>query len=701
MAVKLPDYSDPVYLASDEVVANSHCPSLADYRRLYAESVDNPEQFWSTIAAQFHWHQPKPAGKFCEYNFDVNSGRVFVEWMKGAVTNISYNALDRHVLNGGADRVAFHWEGNELADTDRITYGELLRQVCKFGSVLRAEGVRRGDCVAIYMPMIPELVVAMLACARIGAVHSIVFGGFSADALSERIMDAKCRLLVTADGVWRGSKLINLKQIADHAVDICESAGFSVSRVIAVQHLPRLAQHKNTTSSGSSNTPNSLSTTDSTADCDPAGCRPTWVNGRDVWWHDIMSSACDQCPVEWMDAEDPLFLLYTSGSTGRPKGVLHTVGGYMLYVATTFRYTFDHHAAGEGGGSGDIYWCTADIGWITGHSYVVYGPMLNAATSVMFEGTPFHPTGERMWQIVDKYKVTKFYTAPTAIRALMRLGDDLVTRSSRASLRVLGSVGEPINPEAWHWYHRVVGDRRCSIVDTFWQTETGGHVITPLPAAVPMKPGSAAVPFFGVVPRLLDSDGREVVGEGEGYLVFERPWPGMMRTVFGDHSRYEQTYFARFPGFYCTGDGARRDADGYLWLTGRIDDMLNVSGHLLSTAQIESAMVEHESVAEAAVVAVPHSVKGEAVYAFVTSKQGVDWTDSLKKELIMKVREKIGPFAAPDYIQPAPALPKTRSGKIMRRVLRKIASGDRQLGDVSTMADSSVVDQLFDNRCQL
>uniref|UniRef100_A0A8C1LMX9 acetate--CoA ligase n=1 Tax=Cyprinus carpio TaxID=7962 RepID=A0A8C1LMX9_CYPCA len=522
-------------------------------------------------------------------------------------------------------------EGNEPGDEKTVTYRELLQQVCKFANVLKSQGVKKGDCVSIYMPMVVELVVAMLACARIGAVHSI-FAGFSAESLCERIMDSQCCILITAgkeNGFYRGDKLINLKLIADE-VDLC--------------------------------------------------------------WHSLIGGASEECEPVWCDSEDPLFILYTSGSTGKPKGVLHTVSGYMLYTAATFKMVFDYQYD-------DVYWCTADIGWITGHSYITYGPLANGATSVLFEGLPTYPDVSRMWEIVDKYHISKFYTAPTAIRLLMKYGSEPVQKYKRTSLKILGTVGEPINPEAWQWYYSVVGEKRCPVVDTFWQTETGGHVMTPLPAATPMKPGSATFPFFGVVPAILDESGEELEGPSEGYLVFKQPWPGVMRTVYGNHERFETTYFKKFPGYYVTGDGCRRDKDGYYWITGRIDDMLNVSGHLLSTAEVESALVEHEAVAEAAVVGRPHPVKGESLYCFVTLNDGINYNQKLEGELKKQVRDKIGAIATPDYIQSAPSLPKTRSGKIMRRVLRKIARNERDLGDVSTLADSSVIEQLFENRC--
>ncbi|KAG8517800.1 Acetyl-coenzyme A synthetase, cytoplasmic, partial [Galemys pyrenaicus] len=526
-------------------------------------------------------------------------------------------------------------EGNEPEETAKITYQELLVQVCRFSNVLRKQGIRKGDRVAIYMPMIPELVVAMLACARLGALHSIVFAGFSAESLCERILDSSCSLLITTDAFYRGEKLVNLKELVDEALEKCQEKDFPVRRCIVVKHLGRAE----------------LGTGDPPSQSPPVK-KP--------------------CPDV--------------------QGVVHTIGGYMLYVATTFKYVFDFHPE-------DVFWCTADIGWITGHSYVTYGPLANGATSVLFEGIPTYPDVSRLWNIVDKYKVTKFYTAPTAIRMLMKFGDEPVTKYSRASLQVLGTVGEPINPEAWLWYHRVVGDQRCPIVDTFWQTETGGHMLTPLPGATPMKPGSATFPFFGVAPAILSESGEELEGEAEGYLVFKQPWPGIMRTVYRNHERFETTYFEKFPGYYVTGDGCRRDQDGYYWITGRIDDMLNVSGHLLSTAEVESALVEHEAVAEAAVVGHPHPVKGECLYCFVTLCDGHVFNTTLTDELRKQIREKIGPIATPDYIQNAPGLPKTRSGKIMRRVLRKIAQNDHNLGDTSTVADPSVISQLFSHRC--
>ncbi|XP_073679081.1 acetyl-coenzyme A synthetase, cytoplasmic-like isoform X1 [Garra rufa] len=600
--------------------------------------------------------------------------------MEGATTNISYNVLDRNVHERKlGDKVAFYWEGNEPGDEKTVTYRELLQQVCKFANVLKSQGVKKGDRVSIYMPMVVELVVAMLACARIGAVHSIVFAGFSAESLCERIMDSQCCILITADGFYRGDKLINLKLIADEALQKCRDKSFTVEKCIMLKHLTK----EDEALSGSVSPPAKRACPD---------LQVPWNPEIDMCWHSLIGEESEECDPVWCDSEDPLFILYTSGSTGKPKGVLHTVSGYMLYTAATFKMVFDYHPD-------DVYWCTADIGWITGHSYITYGPLANGATSVLFEGLPTYPDVSRMWEIVDKYHVSKFYTAPTAIRLLMKYGSEPVQKYKRTSLKILGTVGEPINPEAWQWYYSVVGEKRCPVVDTFWQTETGGHVMTPLPAATPMKPGSATFPFFGVVPAILNESGEELEGPSEGYLVFKQPWPGVMRTVYGNHERFETTYFKKFPGYYVTGDGCRRDKDGYYWITGRIDDMLNVSGHLLSTAEVESALVEHEAVAEAAVVGRPHPVKGESLYCFVTLNDGINYNQKLEAELKKQVREKIGAIATPDYIQNAPGLPKTRSGKIMRRVLRKIACNERDLGDVSTLADSSVIEHLFENRC--
>ncbi|XP_055508662.1 acetyl-coenzyme A synthetase, cytoplasmic isoform X2 [Leucoraja erinacea] len=678
---KTPVGGDTFHGAAD-LAQRAHVPSFQKYKELYLQSIHNPQEFWGKIAKDFYWKTPQ-TGSFLDYNFDHTKGKIFIKLMEGATTNICYNLLDRNVYEKKlGDKIAFYWEGNEPADSMEITYKELLQQVCKFANVLRAQGVKKGDGISIYMPMIMELVVAMLACARIGAVHSIVFAGFSSESLCERIVDSRCTFLVTADGFYRGDKLINLKLVVDEALRKCRERDYHVSKCIVVKHL-----------GGTEETCADETSTNPQSPPAKRSCQIPWDANVDVWWHELVKGASDQCEPEWCDVEDPLFILYTSGSTGKPKGVLHTIGGYLLYTATTFKYVFNYQPD-------DVYWCTADIGWVTGHSYVTYGPLANGATSVMFEGVPTYPDSSRFWEIIDKYKVTTFYTAPTAIRLLMKYGDGPVKRFSRQSLKILGTVGEPINPEAWHWYYKVIGNGKCPIMDTFWQTETGGHMLTPLPVAIPLKPGSATFPFFGVVPAILNESGEELEGEAEGYLVFKKPWPSIMRTVYGNHERFEDTYFKKFPGYFVTGDGCKRDKDGYYWITGRIDDMLNVSGHLLSTAEVESALIEHPAIAEAAVVSHPHQVKGECLYCFVTLRDGHEFTKTLVTELKNQVREKISPIATPDYIQNAPGLPKTRSGKIMRRILRKIARNEKDLGDISTLADESVVTELVSNRCK-
>ena len=620
------------------------------YERMYAQAAADPATFWQREAQRIDWI--KPFTKVKETSF--NEADFGIKWFADGALNISANCVDRH-LPARANDVAILWEGDDPSQSRTITYGELHEQVCRLANVLKSNGVRKGDRVTLYLPMIPEAAVAMLACCRIGAIHSIVFGGFSPDALAGRVQDCDARMVITADEGLRGGKIVPLKANVDEALTHCTS----VDRVIVVKRT--------------------------------GGAIPM-KEGRDIWYHDAVAQASPECAPEPMGAEDPLFILYTSGSTGKPKGVLHTTGGYLVWVSMTHQYIFDYRP-------GDIYWCAADIGWVTGHSYIVYGPLANGATTLMFEGVPNYPDCSRFWQVIDKYKVNMFYAAPTALRALMREGDDWVKKTSRASLRLLGSVGEPINPEAWLWYYHVVGDSRCPIVDTWWQTETGGAMITPLPGATDLKPGSATKPFFGVRPEIVDADGTPLEGACEGNLCILDSWPGQMRTVWGDHERFFQTYFTTYRGKYFTGDGCRRDADGYYWITGRVDDVINVSGHRMGTAEVESALVAHAKVAEAAVVGMPHEIKGQGIYAYVTLNVGEEGDDSLRKELVQWVRHEIGPIATPDAIQFAPGLPKTRSGKIMRRILRKIAEGDTSnLGDTSTLADPGVVDNLVSNR---
>ena len=651
-------YSPPASLSQA-----AHTKSFEQYQSEYAASVENPDAFWGNIAETFHWYKKWDIVR--SYNFDIDKGPISIKWFEGGKTNITYNNLDRHLDTRG-DQTAIIWEGNEIGEERTFTYRELHAEVCRCANVLKSRGVKKGDRVSIYMPMILELAVAMLACARIGAIHSIVFGGFSAEALADRIVDSTCQVLITANGTHRGKKPVLLKADADEAMRLADERmdGKKVETCLVVQ---RVAEGGD-------------------VPCD-------MQEGRDIWWHDVVPGASADCPCEEMDAEDPLFILYTSGSTGKPKGVQHTVGGYMVYSAFTHKNVFDYQ-------DGDIYCCAADIGWVTGHTYIVYGPLSNGATTLMFEGIPTYPDPGRFWHMIDKYKVNQFYTAPTAIRALAAAGEEWPAKYDMSSLKILGTVGEPTNPEAWQWYHRNIGRGRCPIVDTWWQTETGGIMISPLPGATPTKPGSATFPLHGIKPVVLHPEsGALIEGNGvDGVLAIAEPWPGQMRTIYGDHKRFEETYFQQYKGYFFTGDGCRRDEDGYYWITGRVDDVINVSGHRMGTAEVESALVSHAKVAEAAVVGFPHEIKGQGIYAYVTLNIGEEYDEDLKKELRGWVRKEIGPIASPDIIHWAPGLPKTRSGKIMRRILRKIAAKDTDdLGDTSTLADPSVVDQLLEN----
>ena len=640
---------DRMFAPSESTVANALIDN-AGYESMYAASIADPDAFWAEHGKRIDWM--RPYSQISDVSYDAKD--LHIRWYADGTLNAAANCLDRHLETRG-DQTAIIWEGDDPADSRHITYAELHEEVCKFANVLKAEGAKKGDRITIYMPMIPEATVAMLACARIGAVHSVVFGGFSPDALAGRIQDCDSNMVITADEGLRGGKPVPLKANTDAALASCPDC----TKVVVVRR---------------------------------TGGDIAWVDGRDVWYHEAMASASADCPPEEMNAEDPMFILYTSGSTGKPKGVLHTTGGYMVYASMTHQYVFDYK-------DGDVYWCTADVGWVTGHSYIVYGPLANGATTLMFEGVPTWPDSSRFWQVVEKHKVSIFYTAPTAIRALMREGDAPVTKCDRSSLRLLGSVGEPINPEAWMWYHDVVGEGRCPIVDTWWQTETGGILITPLPGATATKPGSATRPFFGIKPVLVDGENNLLDGAVDGNLCIQHSWPGQMRTVYGDHQRFIETYFTTFPGRYFSGDGARRDEDGYFWITGRVDDVLNVSGHRMGTAEIESALVAHPQVAESAVVGYPHDIKGQGIYAYVTLIEGVEPSDELRAELRQWTRKEIGPIATPDLLQWAPQLPKTRSGKIMRRILRKIAADDyAELGDTSTLTDPGVVTDLIDNR---
>ena len=623
------------------------------YQKWYKESVENPERFWDKHGMRIDWFKPYTKVKNTSF-----TGKVPIKWFEDGITNVSYNCIDRHLKTHG-DQVAIIWEGDNPYIDKKITYNELHEHVCRMANVMKKHGVKKGDRVTIYMPMIPEAAYAMLACSRIGAIHSVVFGGFSPDALAGRIVDCESTFVITCDEGVRGGKPIPLKENTDTAIDIAAKQHVIVNKVLVVRR---------------------------------TGGKTGWAPGRDLWYHQEMLSVPRDCPPAKMKAEDPLFILYTSGSTGKPKGVLHTTGGYLVYASMTHKYVFDYQ-------DGDVYWCTADVGWVTGHSYIVYGPLANRATTLMFEGVPNFPDAGRFWEVIDKHKVNTFYTAPTAIRALMGAGDAFVKRSSRSSLRLLGSVGEPINPEAWEWYYHTVGEGRSPIVDTWWQTETGGILITPLPGATDLKPGSATRPFFGIKPQLVDNEGNVLEGAADGNLCIIDSWPGQMRTVYGDHKRFIETYFATYKGKYFTGDGCRRDEDGYYWITGRVDDVLNISGHRLGTAEIESALVSHHLVSEAAVVGYPHSVKGQGIYCYVSLMAGEEGNDALRQDLVKHVRKEIGPIASPDKIQFAPGLPKTRSGKIMRRILRKIAEDDfGSLGDTSTLADPAVVDDLIANR---
>ena len=640
---------DDLYKPSNKIVENAHI-NKSKYEEMYKESISNPIKFWGEHGKRIDWI--KNYEKVRDFSYDQKN--LYIKWFEDGTLNASYNCIDRHLKNNG-NKTAIIWEGDNPDEQKSITYNELYKNVCKFANVLKKLGAKKGDRITIYMPMIPEAAYAMLACTRIGAIHSVVFGGFSPEALAGRIEDCNSNLIITADEGIRGGKTIPLKQNTDEALKKASSC----KKCLVIKR-----------TNGDIN----------------------WVNNRDFWYHELFEEVAETCEPEEMNAEDPMFILYTSGSTGKPKGVMHTTGGYMVYTSITHEYIFDYKP-------NEVYWCTADVGWVTGHSYIVYGPLSNCATTLMFEGVPNYPTSSRFWEVVDKHKVNIFYTAPTALRALMAEGEAPVKKTNRGSLRILGTVGEPINPEAWNWYNEIVGDKRCPIVDTWWQTETGGILITPLPGAIDAKPGSATKPFFGIRPVLVDNDNNELTGEAEGNLCIEMSWPGQMRSVYGDHQRFIDTYFKTFPGRYFSGDGCRRDKDGYYWITGRVDDVINVSGHRMGTAEVESALVAHTDVAEAAVVGYPHDIKGQGIYAYVTLNIGVDSSDQLHAELKKWVRKEIGPIATPDLLQFSPQLPKTRSGKIMRRILRKIAANEYQdLGDTSTLADPSVVNDLIDNR---
>tara|TARA_Y100000817_G_scaffold54021_1_gene39644 strand:+ start:5410 stop:7353 length:1944 start_codon:yes stop_codon:yes gene_type:complete len=644
-------------LSADKIAVKTNWKNNAhldknNYEKFYEKSINDPEGFWSEQALNIDWHKPFTKDAIKKVNFSKDN--LEIKWFYDGKLNVSYNCIDRH-LKTKSDNTAIIWEGDNPNESKNITYKELHTDVCLMANVLKKRGVKKGDRITIYMPMIPEASYAMLACARIGAIHSVVFGGFSPDSIADRIIDCKSDFIITADEGYRAGKIIPLKNNVDEALKRCEN----VKSVLVIKR---------------------------------TGNEINMEPNRDVWWHEEKLTVDSICEPEIMNAEDPLFILYTSGSTGKPKGVLHTTGGYIVYASITHKYVFDYK-------DGDIYWCTADVGWVTGHSYIVYGPLANGAKTLMFEGVPNYPTSSRFWEVIDKHQVNIFYTAPTAIRALMKEGDKPVKKTKRNSLRLLGSVGEPINPEAWNWYYKIIGEEKCPIVDTWWQTETGGILITPLPGAIDLKPGSATKPFFGISPALVDNEGNKLEGEAEGNLILETSWPGQMRTVYGDHQRFADTYFSTFKNVYFTGDGAKRDSDGYWWITGRVDDVINVSGHRMGTAEVESALVSNENVAESAVVGYPHDIKGQGIYAYVTLTDNTKPTEELRKELLLWVRKEIGPIATPDLIQWAPSLPKTRSGKIMRRILRKIAANEHdQLGDISTLADPDVVKNLINDR---
>ena len=644
-------------MSADKIVVKTNWENNAhldknSYEKFYEKSINNPEGFWAEQALNIDWHEPFTKDAIKKVNFSKDN--LEIKWFYDGKLNVSYNCIDRH-LKTKSDSTAIIWEGDNPNESKNITYKELHTEVCLMANVLKQRGAKKGDRITIYMPMIPEASYAMLACARIGAIHSVVFGGFSPDSIADRIIDCKSDFIITADEGYRAGKIIPLKNNVDEALKRCEN----VKSVLVIKR---------------------------------TGNEINMEPNRDVWWHEEKLAVDSICEPEIMNAEDPLFILYTSGSTGKPKGVLHTTGGYIVYASITHKYVFDYK-------DGDIYWCTADVGWVTGHSYIVYGPLANGAKTLMFEGVPNYPTSSRFWEVIDKHQVNIFYTAPTAIRALMKEGDEPVKKTKRNSLRLLGSVGEPINPEAWNWYYKIIGEEKCPIVDTWWQTETGCILITPLPGATDLKPGSATKPFFGISPALVDNEGNKLEGEAEGNLILETSWPGQMRTVYGDHKRFFDTYFSTFEGVYFTGDGAKRDADGYWWITGRVDDVINVSGHRMGTAEVESALVSNENVAESAVVGYPHDIKGQGIYAYVTLTDDTKPTEELRKELLLWVRKEIGPIATPDLIQWAPSLPKTRSGKIMRRILRKIAANEHdQLGDISTLADPGVVKDLINDR---